>query len=135
MDSPHARRERPGYSGPAPVVRRFGERPMRRFRAVFQLCLWAGAASAALAAGSADDLQRARTRSLAATCAQCHGTDGRPAAESIVPALAGRSGADTVQQMLAFKAGSRAATVMTQLAKGYSDEQIRQLAAYFAAQK
>jgi len=25
--------------------------------------------------------------------------------------------------------------VMTQLAKGYSDEQIRQLAAYFAAQK
>ena len=40
-----------------------------------------------------------------------------------------------MQQMLAFKAGSRPATVMTQLAKGYSDEQIRQLAAYFAAQK
>jgi cytochrome c553 len=46
-----------------------------------------------------------------------------------------RSEADTVQQLLAFKAGSRPATVMTQLAKGYSDEQIRQLAAYFAAQR
>ena len=65
---------------------------MRWFRAVFQLCLWAGAASTALAAGSADDLQRARTRGLAATCAQCHGTDGRPAVGSIVPALAGRAG-------------------------------------------
>ena len=108
---------------------------MRRFRAMFQLCLWAGAASTALAAGSADDLQRARTRSVAATCAQCHGTDGRPPFGSIVPALAGRAETDTMQQLLAFKAGSRPATVMTQLAKGYSDEQIRQLAAYFAAQK
>ena len=108
---------------------------MRSFRAVFQLCLWAGAASTALAAGSADELQRARTRSLAATCAQCHGTDGRPPAGSIVPALAGRTETDTMQQLLAFKAGSRQATVMTQLAKGYSDEQIRQLAAYFAVQK
>ena len=108
---------------------------MRLLGAILPLCLWSVAASAALAAGSADDLQRARTRGLAATCSQCHGTDGRPAAGSIVPALAGRSEADVMQQLLAFKAGSRPATVMTQLAKGYSDEQIRQLAAYFAAQR
>ncbi|MEO6743645.1 MAG: c-type cytochrome [Caldimonas sp.] len=108
---------------------------MRLLRPIIHVCLWVGAASGVFAAGSAEDLQRLRTRSLAATCSQCHGTDGRPAAGSIVPALAGRSEADTTQQLLAFKAGSRPATVMTQLAKGYSDEQIRQLAAYFAAQK
>jgi cytochrome c553 len=40
-----------------------------------------------------------------------------------------------VEQMKAFKTGARTATVMHQLAKGYSDEQIQQIAAYFAAQK
>src|SRR5215203_5228374 len=109
----------PAASGRATVVRRrpFGAsegRPMRWLRAIFPLCLWTAVASAALAAGSADDLQRARTRSLAATCAQCHGTDGRPPAGSIVPALAGRAEVDTMQLLLAFKAGSRPATVMTQ---------------------
>ena len=50
---------------------------MRLLKSILHACLWAGAASGALAAGSAEDLQRLRTRSLAATCAQCHGTDGR----------------------------------------------------------
>jgi cytochrome c553 len=36
--------------------------------------------------------------------------------------------------MAAYKSGALAATVMHQIAKGYTDEQIRQLAAYFAAQ-
>jgi cytochrome c553 len=39
------------------------------------------------------------------------------------------------EQMKAFKSGARPATVMHQLAKGYSDAQIEQIAAYFAAQK
>jgi cytochrome c553 len=38
-----------------------------------------------------------------------------------------------VEQMRAFKAGTRPATVMQQLAKGYTDEQFDTLAAYFAA--
>jgi cytochrome subunit of sulfide dehydrogenase len=39
------------------------------------------------------------------------------------------------EQLKAFKAGTRPATVMHQLAKGYSDAQIEQIAAFFAAQK
>jgi cytochrome c553 len=35
--------------------------------------------------------------------------------------------------MQAFKAGTRPATVMHQIAKGYSDEQIKAIAAWFAA--
>jgi len=40
-----------------------------------------------------------------------------------------------VTQLKAFKAGTRPATVMHQLSKGYSDAQIEQISTYFAAQK
>jgi cytochrome c553 len=72
-------------------------------------------------------------RAMAATCANCHGTDGRSV--GAVPGLAGADKGSIVQQMQDFKAGKRPATVMHQLAKGYTDEQIDQLATYFAAQK
>lgn len=76
------------------------------------------------------------TRYLAANCATCHGTDGRAGstAAGIAP-LAGMARGYFVEQMTAFRDGKRAATIMHQLVKGYSDEQISLLAEYFAAQK
>ena len=74
-------------------------------------------------------------RSLAATCANCHGTDGRAADGSPVAALAGMPRDTMIAQLNAFKAGTRPATVMHQIAKGYSEAQIQQIAGYFAAQK
>ncbi len=79
-------------------------------------------------------VQALRVRSLAASCAQCHGTDGRAAADSAVPGLAGMPAAEFIEQIHAFRSGARPSTVMQQLARGYSEAQIRQLAAYFAAQ-
>jgi len=73
-------------------------------------------------------------RSLAATCANCHGTDGRSATREVMP-LAGLPRDLVIAQMKAFKEGSRPATIMHQLAKGYTDQQIGQIADYFAAQK
>lgn len=73
-------------------------------------------------------------RSLAATCANCHGTEGRSATAE-VPTIAGRPRQEIAASLRAFKAGSRPATVMHQLAKGYTDEQIDTLAAFFSAQK
>ena len=52
-----------------------------------------------------------------------------------MPGLAGMPAAYLVEQLKAFKAGTRPATVMHQLAKGYSDAQVDQIAAYYAAQK
>ena len=52
-----------------------------------------------------------------------------------MPNLAGQQRAYLVQQMQDFKTGKRPATIMHQIAKGYSDEQIDALAAYFSAQK
>jgi cytochrome subunit of sulfide dehydrogenase len=74
-------------------------------------------------------------RSLAATCANCHGTNGKAVEGSSVVTLAGLPRDYIVAQMQAFKAGTRPATIMHQLSKGYTDAQIEQIAAYFAAQK
>jgi sulfide dehydrogenase cytochrome subunit len=72
-------------------------------------------------------------RALAATCASCHGTDGHAVDATGSVALQGLGRDYIVQQMTAFRSGTRPATVMHQLAKGYTPEQIEQLAAYFAA--
>lgn len=81
---------------------------------------------------AAPDLSKAGVRALAANCAQCHGTDGRPAPGSILRPLAGRDRAELEKALDAFKAGHVAATVMDQIARGYSDAEIAALADYFA---
>jgi cytochrome subunit of sulfide dehydrogenase len=98
------------------------------------------AAAVTLAAGllgapsplRAQDAAALRDQALAATCAQCHGTEGRATAGAALPGLAGLPAPYLAEQMQAFKAGARPGTIMPQLAKGYSDAQIAQLAAYFA---
>ncbi len=85
-------------------------------------------------ASHAQDTQTLRARSLAATCGQCHGTDGHAIEGAALPGLAGLPAGYLIEQMSAFKSGARPATVMHQIARGYSDAQIDQLARYFAAQ-
>jgi cytochrome c553 len=92
-------------------------------------------AAAALAALPVAGIAQENTaRALAATCANCHGTDGRAVTKD-VPALAGLPKDNIVGAMKAFQAGRRPATVMHQLAKGYTDQQIDLIAGYFAAQR
>jgi cytochrome c553 len=86
-------------------------------------------ALSALAQGADPNLGR----NLAAACANCHGTNG--VSQQGMPNLAGQQRAYLVRQMQDFRAGRRPATIMHQIAKGYSDEQIDALAAYFSAQK
>ncbi len=78
--------------------------------------------------------QNLEGRNLAASCAICHGTEGRAPSKDLVP-LAGMPGDYIVKQMADFRDGKRPATVMHQIAKGYTPEQINALAAWFAAQK
>jgi cytochrome subunit of sulfide dehydrogenase len=89
----------------------------------------------ASAPASAQDAQQLNIRSLAATCANCHGTNGNAVQGSAVVSLAGVPKDYIIAQMQAFKSGARPATIMHQLSKGYSDAQVEQVAAYFAAQK
>ncbi len=92
-------------------------------------------APTAQAQAQAQDAQTLNIRSLAATCANCHGTNGKAFEGSAVVTLAGMPKDYIVAQMKAFQTGARPATIMHQLAKGYTDQQIEQIATYFAAQK
>ena len=71
-------------------------------------------------------------KQLAASCASCHGTNGAVVSGSPVVGLAGYDERAMIAAMAAFKAGTRPATIMHQLSKGYTDEQVAQLAAHFA---
>ncbi|HEY1131553.1 MAG TPA: c-type cytochrome [Roseateles sp.] len=71
-------------------------------------------------------------RSLAATCANCHGSDGRPKGV-VMPPLAGMPADQMLKRMADYRSGRQAGTVMPQIAKGYTEEQLRLIAAYFAA--
>jgi sulfide dehydrogenase cytochrome subunit len=83
---------------------------------------------------AAPDLSAKGVRSMAAACAMCHGTNGKPAAGSTVAGLAGRPSAEIVQGMAQFKAGTKPATIMHQISRGYSDAEIAALADYFSKQ-
>jgi len=72
-------------------------------------------------------------RNLAATCANCHGTNGKSVGG--MDSLAGEPKEKLVQKMADFKSGAKPASIMHQISKGYTDEQIDLIAAYFAAQK
>ena len=73
-------------------------------------------------------------RSLAATCAACHGTSGNSVGGA-VPGLAGVNKEYFVTQFKAFKDGKREATIMHQLARGYTDAEVSALGDFFSAQK
>ena len=72
-------------------------------------------------------------RNLAAACASCHGTSG--VSRAGMPALAGRDPDELTRLMQDFRSGKRPATVMQQIARGYTDEQVAAIAAHFAAQR
>ena len=86
------------------------------------------AASGPAAAG-ADSV---KARDLAASCAACHGTNGH--AKGDFPKLAGLERSAFIAAFNAFRSGERAATVMHQHARGYSESEIALLADWFAAQ-
>lgn len=72
-------------------------------------------------------------RDLAASCAMCHGTDGRSA--GITESLAGRPKDQIVATVKLFREGKKPATIMNQISKGYTDAQVEAIAAFFAAQQ
>ncbi|MBI3042323.1 MAG: c-type cytochrome [Betaproteobacteria bacterium] len=74
--------------------------------------------------------QDVQARAWAASCAACHGTDGR--STGAVPPLAGRPKADLLRAMQDFKSGKRSATIMHQHAKGYTDAELERIADYFS---
>ena len=65
---------------------------------------------------------------LAGTCANCHGTDGKGVVDGGMPLINNLTSEQILTQLKAFKSGAREGTIMPQLAKGYSDEQLETIA-------
>ena len=69
----------------------------------------------------------------ASSCSGCHAAGQR--VDTAVPKLAGRSAADIVAQMQAFKTGQKPSTVMDRIAKGFTDAEVQAIADWYAQQK
>ena len=69
----------------------------------------------------------------ALSCSGCHSST--PAADTAVPRLIGRNSADIVAAMQAFKTGQPPSTVMERIAKGFSEDEVKAIAAWYGAQK
>src|SRR6185437_2304402 len=72
-------------------------------------------------------------RDIAATCSTCHTSEAK--GPGAIPVLTDVDSATLVARMSEFREGRRPATVMRQLAKGYTDAEIEAVAAYLATQK
>ena len=72
-------------------------------------------------------------KSKSAVCAACHGADGN-SVNPIWPKLAGQHAPYLVKQLKAFKAGERQDPVMAPMAAPLSDQDIEDLAAFYASQ-
>jgi sulfide dehydrogenase cytochrome subunit len=96
---------------------------LRPFFAIFALALMPQVAIA----------QAALTgKTMADTCSGCHGTDGVPAV-SYIPALAGLTVEEFTEAMVAYRDGTRRATIMNRVAPAFTDEEIAAMADYFAS--
>jgi len=82
---------------------------------------------------SAADVIKSGAR-IAASCSGCHGTNGATQG-SALPALAGQPKDALLAKLKAYKSGAAQSTIMTQIAKGYTEEQLEILATYFSSQK
>lgn len=69
----------------------------------------------------------------AASCSGCHAAGA--ASTSSVPRLYGRNAGEIATAMNGFRDGSLPATVMNRIAKGFSDDEVRAIAAWLAAQR
>jgi sulfide dehydrogenase cytochrome subunit len=88
---------------------------------------------ATVAASSVPALAASLPPPGAASCSGCH-TSGAAAASS-VSRLYGRDPGEIMTAMTGFRDGTLPATVMNRIAKGFSDDELRAIAAWLAAQK
>jgi cytochrome c553 len=85
-------------------------------------------AVAAVAAQAADDIE-----AKAQMCAACHGQNGVPTDPKTIPIIWGQQQSYLVKQLHDYRSGDRDNPIMSPIAKGLAQEDLRKIAAYFAA--
>lgn len=79
-----------------------------------------------------DSATKSAQQTVNNVCAACHAADGNSAI-SLNPKLAGQHPEYLEKQLMEFKSGKRANAVMSGMAAGLTDVEMKELAAYFAA--
>ncbi|MCK5918677.1 MAG: c-type cytochrome [Cocleimonas sp.] len=99
------------------------------------------ALSISTSAFAADDKKKApevmsgaSAKMLADTCTGCHGFDGNSKGPA-TPSIAGFSAEYLTEVMKAYKSGDASSTIMGRIMKGYSDEELAQVAEVYAKKK
>ncbi len=87
-----------------------------------------GFAVTAATAYAADDIE-----AKAELCAACHGQNGVPSDPKTIPTIWGQQQSYLVKQLHDFRSGDRESPIMSPIAKSLAQEDLRKLAAYFAA--
>ncbi len=106
---------------------------LKRF--FFAVALMITAQSASFAAEKSAAFGNAETgKAKAAACSGCHGMGGNSAVAAY-PRLAGQSAPYIVAQLQAFKSGQRVNPIMQAQSAALSDQDMKDIAAYFSAQK
>lgn len=85
--------------------------------------------AATAVAGDGEKLSRGGM--LSASCAGCHGPDGR--SPGAIPSIAGKNAEFIRAALEDFRSGQRPATVMGRHAKGYTDEELALISDYLAS--
>jgi cytochrome c553 len=96
------------------------------FAAGFGLAV--GFAVAPAAAQGANDIE-----AKVQMCAVCHGPNGTPLDPKTMPIIWGQQVSYLVKQLHDYRSGDRDNAIMTPIAKGLAQEDLRKIAAYFAA--
>lgn len=73
-------------------------------------------------------------KALSATCAACHGADGNSTIPTN-PILAGQYESYLIRALSDYKSGDRSNAIMAGFAAGLSEQDIKDLAAYFSSQE
>jgi len=91
----------------------------------------AGLPRGRVAAGEA--LSMAKGKATGQSCADCHGAEGNAPIDPIYPKLGGQYADYLAHSLQAYRSGDRQNALMTSQAAGLSDQDISDLAAYFAS--
>ena len=98
------------------------------FGAAFLAAAVAMAAVFALPANAADDIE-----TKAQGCGLCHGQNGEPTDAKIIPVIWGQRADYLFKELHDYRSGDRNNAIMSPLAQGIALDDLRKLAAYFAA--
>ncbi|MBE0439527.1 MAG: cytochrome c4 [Gammaproteobacteria bacterium] len=102
---------------------------MKKVLMITAMCFAFGTVAPVMAEGN---VSAGKTKS--AVCAACHGVDGN-SPTAMFPKLAGQGEAYLVKQLMNFKTGERQNAVMAPMVASLTDEDMADLAAYYASKK